>query len=97
MVAETIRIFGAPVTVIGASTRGFSATRGGAIETSALIRYAPGCASRRQLETVQPRLQHDRLAADRIVVAVELEIGGDRRLRFTFDIDSKCEALIGAH
>ena len=51
----------------------------------------------RQLEAVQPRLQHDRLAAHRIVVAVELEIGGDRRLRFTFDIDSKCEALIGAH
>jgi len=32
------QIFGAPVTEIAASTRGFKATRGGAIETSALIK-----------------------------------------------------------
>jgi hypothetical protein len=34
------------VTEIAASTRGFNATRGGAIETSALIRYAPARSSR---------------------------------------------------
>ena len=50
----------------------------------------------RQLELVHPRLERNRFAANGGVVAVELQHRGDRSLRFTFDVDSECKALIGA-